>query len=171
MATGAVVVFNRKGTVFHRYCGRVYLATMLVLNISALSIYQLWGHFGPFHVAAVISLFTVMMGVIVAWRAWTSIVMRRIYFRQTATRVKIATGPIWRMVRSRRWMNTSTGCNKTVSMGILCSMRLSTRSPSRQSVLPATCESTRAVPRLKWETSIFRRCYNERGPRRNRCIC
>jgi len=68
ITTGAVVVFRRKGTRFHRWCGRTYLASMLTVNISALSIYDLWGHFGPFHVAAIISLVTVLMGVNAVWR-------------------------------------------------------------------------------------------------------
>ncbi len=68
MTTGGVVVFRRKGTRFHRWCGRTYLASMLAVNISALSIYDLWGYFGPFHAAAVFSLFTVLMGVAAVWR-------------------------------------------------------------------------------------------------------
>ena len=68
LTTGAIVVFRRKGTVFHRWCGRTYLVSMLILNISALSIYNLWGHFGPFHAAAIISLVTVLLGAFVVWR-------------------------------------------------------------------------------------------------------
>lgn len=68
IAAGAVVVFKRKGTRFHRRAGRVYLAAMLAVNFSAFAIFDLYGHFGPFHVAAAISLFSVLMGVIAAWR-------------------------------------------------------------------------------------------------------
>lgn len=68
IAAGAVVVFRRKGTRFHKWCGRLYLIAMLAVNISALLIYRLWGHFGPFHAAAIVSLLTVIMGVQVAWR-------------------------------------------------------------------------------------------------------
>lgn len=68
IVAGAVVVSRRKGTRFHKWCGRLYLVSMLAVNISALLIYRLWGHFGPFHVAAIISLATVLMGVQVAWR-------------------------------------------------------------------------------------------------------
>ncbi|MBT8062394.1 MAG: DUF2306 domain-containing protein [Xanthomonadales bacterium] len=68
IVAGAVVVFRRKGTRFHKWCGRLYLLSMLTVNISALSIYRLWGHFGPFHIAAVISLATVIMGAQAAWR-------------------------------------------------------------------------------------------------------
>lgn len=68
IVTGAIVVLRPKGTVFHRWCGRVYLASMLIVNISALSIYDLWGHFGPFHAAAVVSLVSVLLGAQAAWR-------------------------------------------------------------------------------------------------------
>ncbi|MDX1460957.1 MAG: DUF2306 domain-containing protein [Xanthomonadales bacterium] len=68
LAAGAVVVFSRKGTPLHRWIGRLYLAAMISANTSALLIYDLWGHFGPFHIAAVVSLVTVLMGAIVAWR-------------------------------------------------------------------------------------------------------
>lgn len=67
MFAGAVVVMRPKGTRFHKWCGRVYLATMLVVNISALSIYDLFDGFGPFHVAAIISLTSVLLGVYSAW--------------------------------------------------------------------------------------------------------
>jgi len=60
--------FRRKGTVFHRWCGRTYLVSMLIVNISALSIYDLWGRFGPFHIAAIISLVSVLIGGFAAWR-------------------------------------------------------------------------------------------------------
>jgi uncharacterized membrane protein len=67
IVAGAVVVFKRKGTRFHRWAGRVYLAAMLALNASALAIYDLYGYFGPFHVAALLSLVSVLMGVRSAW--------------------------------------------------------------------------------------------------------
>jgi len=68
ITAGAIVVFNRKGTRFHRWMGRLYLAAMLAVNATAFSIYDLYGHFGPFHVAASISLVSVLMGALVAWR-------------------------------------------------------------------------------------------------------
>lgn len=68
MTSGAVVVLRPKGTPFHRWTGRVYFASMLAVNLTALSIYDLFNGFGPFHVAAIISLASVLMGVIVAWR-------------------------------------------------------------------------------------------------------
>lgn len=62
MVFGAVVVLRRKGTRSHRAIGWIYVTSMLGLNITALLIYRLFGRFGPFHIAAVISLATILTG-------------------------------------------------------------------------------------------------------------
>ncbi len=59
---GAAVVFGKKGTRRHSWLGRCYLIAMLLLNATALLIYDLFGRFGPFHVAAIVSLATVLAG-------------------------------------------------------------------------------------------------------------
>lgn len=64
MASGAVVLTKPKGTRFHRRTGRVYALSMVALNVTALMIYRLFGHFGPFHVLALVSLISVVLGVI-----------------------------------------------------------------------------------------------------------
>jgi uncharacterized membrane protein len=66
--SGAAVLARRKGTRSHRRLGWVYAGGMLALNISALTIYRLFGGFGPFHVAALLSLATVIAGIVVAVR-------------------------------------------------------------------------------------------------------
>jgi uncharacterized membrane protein len=82
LCSGAFVVFQVKGTPLHRRVGWVYVASMLVLNVSALTLYRLTGTFGPFHVAALLSLMTVVAGVVAARqrmrgnRTW----LRRHYF-------------------------------------------------------------------------------------------
>ena len=64
---GLAVVFRRKGTRTHRRMGRAYALAMLSLNVTALTIYDLFGRFGPFHVAALISLATVVAGFIAVY--------------------------------------------------------------------------------------------------------
>jgi uncharacterized membrane protein len=59
---GLCVILIRKGTRTHRQLGYAYFFNMLGLNISALFIYQLSGHFGPFHGAALASLLTLIAG-------------------------------------------------------------------------------------------------------------
>ena len=62
LLAGAGVFFKRKGTLLHRRIGYAYIASMLVLNLSALLLYSRTGKFGPFHLAASISLATVIAG-------------------------------------------------------------------------------------------------------------
>ena len=55
MIVGAVVLLSRKGTYWHRCCGWLYVGAMAAVIVTALLIYDLFGGFGPFHVAALIS--------------------------------------------------------------------------------------------------------------------
>ena len=68
LASGAAVLIRRKGTRWHRRAGWTYAVSMILLNVTALMIYRLFGYFGPFHVAAVLSLATVSGGTIAAVR-------------------------------------------------------------------------------------------------------
>ena len=68
LGAGAVTLLRRKGTSSHRRLGWVYVLSMIVLNVSALMIYRLTRTFGPFHVAAVVSLASLIAGVVPAWR-------------------------------------------------------------------------------------------------------
>lgn len=68
LASGLFIVLRRKGTRTHRRVGRVYALSMIGLNVTALMIYRLTGTFGPFHVAALVSLLTIVGGVLPALR-------------------------------------------------------------------------------------------------------
>jgi uncharacterized membrane protein len=62
LVCGAMVLLRAKGTSTHRRIGGVYVAAMTGLNATGLLIYDLYGHFGPFHLAALVSLATVAAG-------------------------------------------------------------------------------------------------------------
>jgi uncharacterized membrane protein len=64
---GSAVVALQKGTLRHRRIGYCYVAAMILLNASALSIYRLTGSFGPFHYGALFSLLTVVAGFVPAY--------------------------------------------------------------------------------------------------------
>ncbi len=71
LATGAFVLARRKGDGLHRVVGRVYAAAMVglcVLSFGLRDTTPLFAGYGPFHIAAVVSLVTVVAGVVVAWR-------------------------------------------------------------------------------------------------------
>jgi uncharacterized membrane protein len=64
---GLCVFLTRKGTRLHKQFGYAYFFNMLGLNISALFIYRLTGHFGPFHGAAFASLLILLAGFTAAY--------------------------------------------------------------------------------------------------------
>ncbi len=64
---GAAVLLRAKGTRSHVWTGRLYVASMLVLNVTAFGIYNLFGRFGVFHWFALASLATIIAGMIPVW--------------------------------------------------------------------------------------------------------
>jgi uncharacterized membrane protein len=63
MVLGVCVLFRRKGDALHRRLGYAYTSSMLLVNLSAFGLYRLFETFGPFHVAALVSLFTLIAGI------------------------------------------------------------------------------------------------------------
>jgi uncharacterized membrane protein len=66
LAFGLRIFTTRRGTPTHRKLGYGYIVSMLVMNVAALLLYARTGAFGPFHVAALISLATLIAGAIPA---------------------------------------------------------------------------------------------------------
>ncbi|MBK6776804.1 MAG: DUF2306 domain-containing protein [Flavobacteriales bacterium] len=64
MVLGLMVLVRAKGTRSHRRLGFVYVLSMALLNISAFGMYRLFGTFGAFHVAALVSASTVVAGIL-----------------------------------------------------------------------------------------------------------
>lgn len=64
---GLAVVITPKGTPVHRRIGQYYAVNMLMLNVTALAIYDLSGRFNGFHVLALISLATIGAGLVPVW--------------------------------------------------------------------------------------------------------
>jgi uncharacterized membrane protein len=77
---GGIVLLKRKGNSTHRWIGRIYLVSMLALNITALLDYELFGRFGPFHWMALFSLATVIGGYWAVVRKNTNWKYRHAYF-------------------------------------------------------------------------------------------
>ncbi len=66
LCLGCGIFIARRGTPFHRKLGYAYITSMPTFNLSALLLYARTGNFGPFHIAAVISLATLLAGSIPA---------------------------------------------------------------------------------------------------------
>ncbi|MDQ4123934.1 MAG: DUF2306 domain-containing protein [Acidobacteriota bacterium] len=66
LIAGTLVLSAAKGTKFHKTVGYVYAASMTILIVTAFCIYRLFGGFGIFHVAAIVSALTLAGGVVPA---------------------------------------------------------------------------------------------------------
>ena len=55
MLLGAAIILMTKGTTTHKRVGYGYVAAMVLVNVTAFMIYHLFGRFGPFHIAAIVS--------------------------------------------------------------------------------------------------------------------
>lgn len=84
MAVGIAVLSRRKGDGWHVGLGRVYVTGMLVVNVAALLSYEATGRPGPFHVLAVISIVTTLLG-------WLSLRGRRRGVRAVAAHASFMT--------------------------------------------------------------------------------
>lgn len=62
LISGFTVLLMTKGNARHRLVGRVYAASMLGLNLTALGIYKLYGGWGFFHWMAIASLIPLVAG-------------------------------------------------------------------------------------------------------------
>jgi len=63
LISGTLVLVLTKGTRIHKSIGYVYCLFMLIVNGTAFGLYHLYGRFGPFHLAALISLSTLLAGI------------------------------------------------------------------------------------------------------------
>ncbi|GAB5565061.1 MAG: hypothetical protein Wins2KO_21240 [Winogradskyella sp.] len=63
MITGTIVLLNKKGTLFHKRAGYIYVVSMILLNVSSFFIVN-FGGFSLFHFFAIISLIAISGGMI-----------------------------------------------------------------------------------------------------------
>lgn len=98
---GTIILVGKKGTSLHKRIGYAYSINMLVVNITAFMIYRLFGSFGIFHYAAVISLITLLAGMIpimikrtdrammhhISWMYWSVIGLYAAFVSETLTRI------------------------------------------------------------------------------------
>jgi len=64
LITGTIILFNNKGTSLHRKIGYTYVFAMSGVIVTSFMMYRMFGGFGIFHVAALISFFTLLGGLI-----------------------------------------------------------------------------------------------------------
>jgi uncharacterized membrane protein len=83
LLSGSLVLVMAKGTQAHKTIGYTYGIFMLILNGTAFGLYNLFDGFGPFHFAALISLATLMAGmipVLLRTKSWLSLHFSFMYY-------------------------------------------------------------------------------------------
>ncbi len=124
MILGALVLLKKKGTKFHIQVGYVYAIMMVVLNITALMIYQLFGHFGPFHYAALISLVSLFGGLIPAFLKKPEKTWLEFHYEFMNWSIIGLYAAFWSETFSRFfrfagfWVLVATGTSMTVAIGV-----------------------------------------------------
>ena len=96
---GAIIVLNPKGTKKHKFLGYTYVSAMLGLNFSGLGIYN-FGSFNLFHLFALISLSTIILGLYSAitrhknwfiyhyyWMSWSVVGLYSALWAEIGTRL------------------------------------------------------------------------------------
>src|SRR5688500_7496183 len=104
LITGVVIFLRPKRGRFHRSIGYIYSVSMIILIVTAFSIYRLTRSFNILHIAAVISSVTLGLGLFAArtrkpsgfwlerhyhWMAWSYIGLFAAFLAETATRVVV----------------------------------------------------------------------------------
>ncbi len=64
LIVGTMVLLQQKGTKRHKTIGYSYVVAMLGVNLTAFMLYNLYGKFGMFHWMAIVSLLTVIAGML-----------------------------------------------------------------------------------------------------------
>jgi len=65
---GTTVLMLRKSGKRHRRLGYAYVGSLALMLVTAFGIYRQYGGFGIFHVAALLSAATLLLGIVPAWR-------------------------------------------------------------------------------------------------------
>jgi len=122
LVCGLLVTLGHKGDGRHRTLGRIYFVSMLGVNVTALMIYRLFGAFGPFHAAALLSLATVLAGFVTLrrrrprkkwlehhamWMSWSYVGLLAAAVAEITTRLPRA--PFWWVVLASTFVTVGIG--------------------------------------------------------------
>ena len=61
---GGLVIVMKKGTTIHKRVGYIYVFNMAILLASSFGIYRLFGKFGLFHYLSLVSMFSLLAGML-----------------------------------------------------------------------------------------------------------
>ena len=126
---GTLILWLPKGTTSHRKAGYIYVASMVIVNATAFMIYRLFGGFGPFHVAAVISLATLLAGMLpVIFRrpvmGWLPLHFSFMYYSVIGLYAAFVSEIVTRVFTSHFGMWVALGTGTTMFVGVMAFKQL-----------------------------------------------
>lgn len=121
---GTQVLVSKKGTRAHQRTGYIYAASMIVVNLTAFLIYRLFGGFGPFHIAAVVSSLTLLAGMVpilmrARFKNWFVLHMSFMYYSVIGLYAALASEIIVRIPGIRFWWSVMGATMQVMLIGIL----------------------------------------------------
>jgi uncharacterized membrane protein len=121
---GTLVLTNRKGTNLHKRIGYGYVVSMLVVNVTAFGLYQLTGRFGPFHLAAIVSLVSVLAGTLplyfkAKFPSWKVLHFTYLYYSVIGLYAALCSEIIVRVPGIRFWWSIAIATFLTMLVGVV----------------------------------------------------
>ncbi|NNE32473.1 MAG: DUF2306 domain-containing protein [Winogradskyella sp.] len=103
LIAGSLVLNRVKGTALHKMTGKIYVVSMLIVCVTAFTIYRVHRTFGILHVFAVVSTITLFLGMLpmyikgyknpivahLAWMYWSVIGLYCAFTAEIFTRIPI----------------------------------------------------------------------------------
>ena len=123
LAMGTLILIITKGTRLHKKMGYGYVISMVVLNITAFTIYRLFGQFGPFHIAAIASSATLIAGIIPPLffrhkKSWITFHFTFMYYSVIGLYAAFVSEIIVRLPDVRFWWSVAGATLIVVTMGV-----------------------------------------------------
>lgn len=120
---GSFVLGTRKGNILHKRIGYGYIASMLLVNLSAFGLYRLTGRFGPFHLAAIISLLSVLAGTLPLYyrtriKSWKVLHFTFLYYSVIGLYAALFSEIIVRVPGIRFWWSVAGATFVTMLLGV-----------------------------------------------------
>lgn len=121
---GTQLLWSTKGTRAHKRIGYLYTASMIAVNITAFLIFRLFGGFGPFHIAAVVSSLTLLAGMVpvllrTRFKNWFVLHMSFMYYSVIGLYAALASETIVRIPGIRFWWSVMGATLLVMLIGIL----------------------------------------------------
>ena len=151
---GAFVFPMIKGTRLHKVLGYLYAVALLATNLTAFGLYHLTGHFGLFHVAAIVSFLTLLAALIPVItrrpkKSWLNLHYKYTSWSYVGLLAAALSEAAVRLPRAPLWPAVTIGSALFFGMGgwLITQMKDRTVARALPMILPATKDLTSSPPR------------------------